>query len=1227
MGPKARVTVEDAVGALKKHIKYFIPPKRPKWSSECWKIIANELGNKWDDNSVRTNVNNNRRQILTIALKECGYFTEEKNTESGICNEVENGNIDSSNSDEDDIDNDPDYVNHDSYFNDGDQIEEFDVEIRRELWNIIIQSIPDENKGQYFKLNKKVWTDIVAYAFWEQYRLKCAFMFKKGVICVSGNNYLTIRAYCKSKKCGNRLVGVIEDAPCEDGPVYIKIKCRDTRDVENHEDLQRPLQSARRKVIGSQLKDLGVHGYTRQAATKLLRPGETGCPFLHKPNVLHQAKKQVIDDERGIRPIDRKDIFAAIDRLNDNPIYRNSIEMVCKSPFFVFYTTQSQMHCYREYRRIHKKYSSICIDATGGVVRKIITAGEKSPYIFLYEIVINFNKTSQSVYQMLSAIQDADIITLWLKRWIRLGAKPPHEAVSDSARAQLNAMSSAFNDMSLKKYIKVCFENLKSKNLKTTDITTYIRLGVAHFVHSVTGWDCFKSVLHSSVKKFYIYCICLLIDSTKLDKLERILLLILIVCNVTYEDSIIDVNGEIITPLNAKSELEDLISCRDIPKFLLNVTNQIDKIEFDPEKTKSENVLSNTTENDSLSISTWMNDILKKSKNEVHQGNKLQSFFLPTLKKPLVEAVMEFPLWTNICIPHTDLRATSSYVEEDFKDLKMTLRRQISLPTDVYTFLKLHLDYLMGGVTLLRAKITKFIAESLNNTKKSHADSFNCDLSELPQGMNKNDSSENLMEEKENDSLSQLDQMKPVTSDIDDSLNKTSKSVDNIFDYNLSDVIEKKNKENPLEIWMGLGEDNKLNRYDWMKTETHNLDKAALNLNTDSDLIYIDNDNELFVDNYMPCNEINTNYDNKDNDNSKIEITTNHIKDYTRDIEIHNNYDESLSNPKIEYFEDHNYSLSTSTPLDNKRPKKTLSVAINEVARKKVKSGKYFNDCPEIKLVNNFVKSDTKSVKKKSYLLHNGHMSKAIHFDGCDWLLHQTCPFNTIIQLLFECTLQDTNFLEFCKNSGNSIFKFLIDFKKDGASDNIYEKRFKILYPIYKDTEKTQKRIEKQNYIATPISRTIFCADNINALWARLFADEPSIFEKNSCPTSKCDNNNNKNVAIFPINYTTIILRGFGSLQKALNYHSVIYNMRCGYCRGTKRICRQNPNFHIYIELDIKTTKEVDGRKYKLHELPIYLTLPITNEEDSSRDVRYRFVNYFDYSKMFLQFLINECIY
>lgn len=67
---------------------------------------------------------------------------------------------------------------------------------------------------------------------------------------------------------------------------------------------------------------------------------------------------------------------------------------------------------------------------------------------------------------MLSEVHDTDVITLWLKKWLRLGVVSPHEIVCDGALALLNAVSLTFNNRSLSDYIELCFNNIK--NINTT---------------------------------------------------------------------------------------------------------------------------------------------------------------------------------------------------------------------------------------------------------------------------------------------------------------------------------------------------------------------------------------------------------------------------------------------------------------------------------------------------------------------------------------------------------------------------------------------------------------------------------------------------------------------------------------------------------------------------------------------------------------------------------------
>lgn len=130
--------------------------------------------------------------------------------------------------------------------------------------------------------------------------------------------------------------------------------------------------------------------------------------------------------------------------MKDDPVYVDSILQIGDGPFFLFYLSPSQLHCYKEYRRINKRDLSIAIDATRDAMEESFVnfwmkKMKKKQTIFLYQIVINFNSSSQSIYQMLSEIHDTDIIYLWLTRWLRLNVNKPKEIVCDGARALLNA--------------------------------------------------------------------------------------------------------------------------------------------------------------------------------------------------------------------------------------------------------------------------------------------------------------------------------------------------------------------------------------------------------------------------------------------------------------------------------------------------------------------------------------------------------------------------------------------------------------------------------------------------------------------------------------------------------------------------------------------------------------------------------------------------------------------
>lgn len=119
------------------------------------------------------------------------------------------------------------------------------------------------------------------------------------------------------------------------------------------------------------------------------------------------------------------------------------------------------------------KNTKICCDATGGLVHKIgkvrlmcfllsfkisyylflidfirlsvRPTGKNSGHIFMYTLVIADGFLCP-IWTMLSEINNANFITFWLNKWLRLGGKVPNEYCCGMSLAILNAGVCAFTD-------------------------------------------------------------------------------------------------------------------------------------------------------------------------------------------------------------------------------------------------------------------------------------------------------------------------------------------------------------------------------------------------------------------------------------------------------------------------------------------------------------------------------------------------------------------------------------------------------------------------------------------------------------------------------------------------------------------------------------------------------------------------------------------------------------
>lgn len=197
----------------------------------------------------------------------------------------------------------------------------------------------------------------------------------------------------------------------------------------------------------------------------------------------------------------------------------------------------------------------------------------------------------------------------------------------------------------------------------------------------------------------------------------------------------------------------------------------------------------------------WVNGLIDCTQNIIFSGEKkLNCFYIPDTRIALVKKVKEFPLWTNVCVPDPEVRATSSYVESDFGNLKNTLKHRIQLPTTIPIFLRLHLDNIIGGINLFNKKYVKFLDDILNKSLEKSSDNLNTNDSNVVtddsylenwggQGKNPNEKNFDWINKKLNDNdQNDYKIVEPENSSIDNTSNSKNDDVNHLhtndnFDY------------------------------------------------------------------------------------------------------------------------------------------------------------------------------------------------------------------------------------------------------------------------------------------------------------------------------------------------------------------------------------------------------------------------------------------------------------
>jgi len=400
----------------------------------------------------------------------------------------------------------------------------FNLYITYELWSEIKAGYIEYKDKTYGCLKPGIWSDVISDEFWRQFRLPCAYVFKRAKVFFSDkrSHFIIINGKCKSKACGSSFTAYVDAEPKKGEHLIMRCVTKDTSTIP-HEKVKRQLRFQKRQIVGKDLLVEGVSNWRRRLAMQEMKIGDIEPPFLYEPSILRKVKQEYHDKTLD-GPKDGKDPIYIIRNMKHTSPYCGSIHEITLDKVCVHYRTPTQMHVYREYCR-KKTYRRIAMDATGSFVSKIqITNNLQSGHIFLYVMVINVEGLIIPVNEMISKKHDTNTIEYWIKEWLRMGASKPEEAISDYSRALLGAMTSAFNRMTIKEYVSACFSAINSYNIKILKINkpadTYIRVDVAHLIKLVCRWKCFDKK-HPDIKTFFVRCVALIISCQSFKTLNQ----------------------------------------------------------------------------------------------------------------------------------------------------------------------------------------------------------------------------------------------------------------------------------------------------------------------------------------------------------------------------------------------------------------------------------------------------------------------------------------------------------------------------------------------------------------------------------------------------------------------------------------------------------------------------------------------------------------------------------
>lgn len=257
---------------------------------------------------------------------------------------------------------------------------------------------------------KPGWVDILVTEIFKQEKLPCCYNVKRH--CVGGPmEYISILGECKT--CNARIDILCYDKPKDLEPANFRVITTNTRGIP-HTDKRR-LAGPHRKSVKQQLKTTTAKQWIRGGAAVEMNHGDPEPSTLYKLPALGKARREVKDEELGIKPGEK--LFDSLSKLKNNVEFSKFMQQIGYDRFYVCYWSPEQISLYND---IEKKLgNSVSLDATGSISTKISRPGGESSHIFLSVIVTHMGDMIIPVMQILSEVNDTCLLTYCLHLWLK----------------------------------------------------------------------------------------------------------------------------------------------------------------------------------------------------------------------------------------------------------------------------------------------------------------------------------------------------------------------------------------------------------------------------------------------------------------------------------------------------------------------------------------------------------------------------------------------------------------------------------------------------------------------------------------------------------------------------------------------------------------------------------------------------------------------------------------